>query len=78
MVVFYNRYYLGALLKKRDLTIKLYNSFQEEAADEYKRRSQQTPEERMKEFSILQERCWGEKWTHSKIEHLVTFEEMAW
>ena len=63
---------------KRDLNIKVFNSFEEEAESEYRRRAQQSPQERMKEFAILQERCWGEKWTKSKIEHVVSFEEVDW
>ncbi len=65
-------------MKNRKLNINLYNSLEEEASAEYKRRSEQTNEERMKEFSILQERCWGEKWTKSKIEPVVSFEMVTW
>jgi len=65
-------------MKKRDLTVQLFNSFEEEATAEYERRSKQTAQERMKEFSTLQARCWGDKWTNSKIEHVVTFEEVVW
>ena len=63
---------------KKNLNIKIFSSFEEEAEAEYKRRAEQSPQERMKEFAILQERCWGEKWTNSKIEHVVSFEEVTW
>lgn len=65
-------------MKKRNLTIQVFNSFEEEARAEYARRSQQTPNERMKEFSALQAICWGDKWTNSKMEHQVSFEKVAW
>ncbi len=65
-------------MPQRNLNIKVFNSFEEEEAAEYKRRSEQSPQERMKEFAILQERCWGDKWTKSKIEHVVSYEKVDW
>ena len=43
--------------------VKIYHSFEEENEAEYRRRAQMTPEERMQEFAILQERQWGKDWT---------------
>ncbi len=65
-------------MKKRDMPMQFFSSFEEEASAEYNRRSNQTHQERMKEFSILQERCWGEKWTKNRIKSIVSFEEVAW
>lgn len=65
-------------MKKRNLSFQVFNSFEEEANAEYNRRSKQSPKERMKEFAILQERCWGEKWTQKPIELVVTFEKVTW
>lgn len=65
-------------MKKRNLSIQFFDSFEDEAKAEYQRRSEQTETERMLEFAILQERCWGPKWTKSKIQHLVSFEELSW
>ncbi|MDG5816407.1 hypothetical protein QA601_15025 [Chitinispirillales bacterium ANBcel5] len=65
-------------MKQRKMKIEIFSSFEEEAKSEYQRRSQQSPQERIVEFSILQERCWGEKWTNQKIEPVVSYEEVAW
>lgn len=65
-------------MKRKDLKITFFGSLEEESIAEYKRRSEQTNEERMKEFAILQERCWGEKWTKKKIEPIVSFEMVKW
>ena len=65
-------------MTNRNLNIKVFSSCEEEEAAEYKRRSMQTPKERLEEFAILQERCWGEKWTNSKIEHVVSYEKVDW
>ncbi len=65
-------------MDKRNLNIQFFDSFEDEARAEYDRRSKQTSEERMKEFSILQQRCWGEKWTKNRIESHVSFEEVSW
>lgn len=65
-------------MKKRNLSVQVFNSFEEEAKSEYNRRANQSPKERMDEFAVLQERCWGIKWTQGRIEPTVTFEEVAW
>jgi hypothetical protein len=62
----------------RDLTITAYNSFAEEAKSESKRRSMQTPQERLKEFSILQDRCFGKDWGKKKMIKKVTWETVQW
>jgi len=65
-------------MKKRDLKIKFFSSFEEESITEYKRRSSQSHKERMAEFAQLQERCWGKSWTKEKIKQIVSFEKVAW
>ncbi|KAA3606293.1 MAG: hypothetical protein DWQ06_02280 [Calditrichaeota bacterium] len=63
---------------KRNLTVKVFSSFEEENRAEHRRLANLTPEERLKEFAILQERVWGEKWTKSKIKKVVRIEKTDW
>ncbi|MBD3320469.1 MAG: hypothetical protein GF350_05160 [Chitinivibrionales bacterium] len=65
-------------MKDRGMKIQIFRSYEEEAKAEYQRRSDQSPEERIHEFSVLQERFWGEKWTSSKMEPVVSFEKVTW
>jgi hypothetical protein len=61
-------------MENKKLKITFYKSQEEESAAEYERRYKQSPEDRMHEFSILQERCWGEKWTGRRIESIISYE----
>jgi len=62
----------------RDLTITAYNSFAEEEKSENNRRSMQTPQERLREFSILQDRCFGKGWGKKKMIKKITWETVQW
>lgn len=62
----------------RDLTITSYSSFAEEAKAETKRRSMQTHQERLREFSILQDRCFGKGWKKKRIIKKITWETVKW
>jgi hypothetical protein len=42
-------------------TIRVFRSFEEENEAEYRRLAGMTPDERLEEFTVLQERAWGEK-----------------
>lgn len=65
-------------MKDRKIKVEVFNSFEEESKAEYRRRNNQSREDRIREFSILQERFWGEKWTSQKIEPVVSFEKVSW
>jgi hypothetical protein len=65
-------------MEYRNLSFKVFNSLEEEAESEYQRRSEQSHQDRIHEFSLLQERCWGEKWTQSKLDPIITFEKVTW
>lgn len=65
-------------MKQRNLSVQIFRSFEEEATAEYIRRSNQSPAERMNEFAVLQERCFGRKWTSNRIENVVSFEKVVW
>ena len=65
-------------MKKNDLKIQFFSSFQEESIAEYKRRASQSYSERMKEFAQLQKRYWGDAWTKNSIKKIVSFEKVEW
>ncbi len=65
-------------MEQRNLRVRVFTSFEEEAEAEYLRRSEQSPEERINEFAILQERCWGKKWTSQRIVPVGSFERVSW
>jgi hypothetical protein len=58
--------------------VRVYSSFEEENAAEHQRLREMTPEERLREFSVLQMRRWGETWGEQPIEKRVTWERVAW
>ncbi len=64
--------------KKRDMPITVFSSIEEENLAEYRRRAEMTPMERMKEFAILQERLWGDKWTKEPMVKVIRFEKISW
>ena len=66
------------LVIMRSLKITAYNSFDEEAEAENRRRAAQTPEERLKEFSELQDRCFGKDWGKKKMIKIATWETVSW
>jgi hypothetical protein len=54
-----------------------FNNYgKQENKHEYERRKNMTYEERLREFTILQERRWGAQWTSQPIEKKVTFEKL--
>jgi hypothetical protein len=71
-------YGTGSVMVQKDVAYRVFSSFEEEAEAECLRRSEQSPEDRINEFAILQERCWGEKWTSQKMVPVVSFERVRW
>jgi hypothetical protein len=64
--------------QKRVLSVKMFSSFDEENRAEHRRLAALTPNRRLKEFAILQERVWGTKWTKDGIEKTVSIEKVKW
>lgn len=64
--------------QKRNLSMKVYSSFEEENRAEHRRLAALTPEQRLTEFGILQTRVWGKKWTKDRIVKIATFEKVKW
>ena len=53
--------------QKRVLSVKMFSSFEEENQAEHRRLAALTPNQRLKEFAILQECVWGTRWTKDRI-----------
>lgn len=62
----------------RNMTIQLFDSVEEENTAEYKRRAALSPEQRMIEFSAIQERVFGKEWQTKKIDPRVSYEILDW
>ena len=62
----------------RNLQVKIFHSFEEENRAEYIRRARMTPQERCREFGVLQERMWGNRWISEPMIKKATWETLAW
>jgi len=60
------------------MKVQIFDSFESENKAEYTRRGAMTPDERMAEFSALQDRAFGSEWHKQKIEDKVSFEVVDW
>ncbi|MGE5340182.1 MAG: hypothetical protein ACM3SY_01755 [Candidatus Omnitrophota bacterium] len=60
------------------LSVKRFSSFEEENRAEHRRLAELTPELRLNEFAVLQERVWGIKWTEKAIVKTARIEKVKW
>jgi len=58
--------------------VRIYNSFEEAEADEVRRRAKMSVDERLREFSEIQKRVWGEEWTGKRIRRVASYEQLTW
>jgi hypothetical protein len=63
---------------REEKLIRIYQSFEDENQAECKRRAQMTPQERCREFSVIQARVWGERWQLKPIKREATWEILDW
>ena len=63
---------------QRNTDVRVFASFEEENAAEHQRLAGMSPEERMREFAVLQARRWGESWGQKPIKKRATWERLAW
>lgn len=61
---------------RTDIEVKIFSSFEEENACEYKRRKKMSVEERCREFAVLQAQRWGADWFIKPIVKKVTYEKL--
>jgi hypothetical protein len=64
--------------QKRVFSVKTFSSFEEENRAEHRRLAALTPNQRLKEFAILQKRVWGTRWTKDRIVKTASFEKVTW
>lgn len=57
--------------------VQIFHSFEEEAKAEYERLAAMTPFERWAEMAVLQERCWGEKWTKEPMKKILVIDRLG-
>lgn len=58
--------------------VRVFTSFEEENEAEYHRLAIMTPDERLEEFAVIQERAWGKKWTSEPIKKTASWEKVKW
>ena len=61
-----------------DKRVRIFSSFEEENEAEEKRRASLNLEQRILEFSAIQERAWGKDWGLKPIPRRVSFETVSW
>jgi hypothetical protein len=64
--------------QKRVLAVKMYSSFEEENQSEHRRLATMTPDQRLKEFAILQEHVWGVRWIEDRMVKIASIEKVPW
>lgn len=57
---------------------RVFASFDEENECEHDRLASLTPLERWREFAVLQQRVWGERWTGEPMVKTATYETVEW
>ena len=63
---------------KRKIEVRVFSSFEDENAAEYRRLAEMTHDDRLSEFAVLQARRWGEDWGQAPMEKRVTWERVPW
>jgi hypothetical protein len=58
--------------------LKIFFSFKEENDAEHARLAKMSPGKRLQEFAVIQERAWGNKWTHDPMVRTVKIEKIKW
>jgi hypothetical protein len=61
-----------------DVRVQIFSSFEEENTAEHRRLADMSPQDRLREFAILQERRWGRKWAEAPIARRATWEKVPW
>ena len=63
---------------RRDAKVRVFASFDEENEAEHRRLAGMDPQARLREFSLLQKRCWGDAWGARPMVKKATWERVAW
>jgi hypothetical protein len=62
----------------RNRKVAVFSSLDDENQAEYSRLAQMTPTQRLNEFSALQKRVFGGKWTKNAIPRIASIEKVTW
>ena len=66
-------------LMRREIRVQVFSSFEEENEAEHRRLAGMDPQARLREFSVLQKRRWGQAWGSAPmIRKKATWEKVAW
>lgn len=63
---------------RKDAKVRVFASFDEENAAEHRRLAGMDPQARLRELSLLQKRCWGDRWGTQPMIKKATWERVAW
>lgn len=58
--------------------VRVFSSFEEENAANHRRYAEMSPEERLREFAVLQARVWGDRWTSIPMVKTASWERLDW
>jgi hypothetical protein len=59
-------------------SFSIYSSLEQENDAEYSRRAAMTPDLRLHEFGVIQERAWGSLWTRERMQRIASYEIVTW
>jgi len=68
---------VGRSLHRND-EVRVFASFEEENAAEHRRLAAMSPQDRLREFAVLQARRWGESWSQVPMRKKATWERTSW
>jgi hypothetical protein len=63
---------------KRKLKVRIFSSLEEENQAEFLRMAKMTPNQRLEEAAILQDRAWGKNWHKKRIKKIFSIEKVPW
>jgi hypothetical protein len=62
----------------RKAEVRVFSSFEEENVAEHRRLAGMSPQDRLREFAVLQARRWGESWSREPMQRKITWERLRW
>jgi hypothetical protein len=58
-------------------TLNFFSSLEDENAEEQRRQAHMSPQERLREVALLQEKMWG-NWAEKPMKRFFSFERVTW
>ncbi len=63
---------------ERKIKVQIFDSLEDENRAERARQASMSPEERLRELAVLQERHWGEQWSKVPLVRKASWERLSW